>query len=164
MSPGLSLRARWTLSIAVAVVLLVALVVYVNGHNTDAPLGQAISPGAAARANQQAAILAAQDQAPHVSRAAPGARPAGALRAAVAAAMRSQIAGGGTAGPLQQTRCAPAGVTGSRVGFSCRALAASVYYDFAGVLDRATGRVTLCRRDVAVYPEPAVPVSPRCRA
>lgn len=164
MSRGLSLRARWALSVGVAVVLLVALIVYVGAHNTDAPRGQPISPHAQAEAALEAIALAEQEQAPHRSRVPARLAPARALPAVVTATMRGLIDSGQADPPLGRVGCTPDGGAGPRRAFRCRALSANVYYDFQGVLDGAARAVTLCRVQPPPYPARSVPVSRRCQA
>jgi hypothetical protein len=160
----MSLRARWALSIGVAVVLLVALVSYVSGHNTDAPQGQPISNRAEVEANREATILVQQDQAAQISRAAAHVAPAQALARAVAAEMRARIGDGQADPPLARAHCTATAGAGARRGFSCRVLAGGVYYDFVGVLDSGTRAITLCKSDPPPVPTQTVPVSRRCQA
>ncbi len=163
MSRGLSLRARWALSIGVTVVLLVALVIYVSAHNTDVPQGQLISLRAEAEAAREAVALVEQEQAPHRSAARAGLAPAAALSTAVAATMRGLIDQNQADPPLGRVSCAPDGGTGAQRALRCRVLSANAYYDFQGVFDGATRAVTLCRVEPPPYPARSVPVSRRCR-
>jgi hypothetical protein len=166
-SPGaylpLPLWARFLLAGLVGLAGVVAMIVYVSGHNTDSPPQS--NPAAAVQANREAEILVARDQAPHVARLAPGLHPAAAVTAAVRADMRRRIGSGSVPGPLQRLHCRASGpIRGMRRAFSCSALAANVTYPFVGVVDRAHGRVTYCKRDPPPVPSDDVPVSRRCRA
>jgi hypothetical protein len=160
--PQLPLWGRWVLSLSVGVVLIVALVLFVNANNADRPIAD--NAQVTAESNREAAALVAEDQAPHVSRLKPGTAPARAITTAVAAFMRRMIGRGTIVGPLTRTRCSAAGGSGhTRRAFRCDALAASVTYPFIGVVDQRTRRVTYCKNDPA-GPNGTVPVSPRCRA
>jgi len=155
--PGLPLWARYVLSFGVAAALLVALVLFVERHNSDGPAST--NKNAEVRANREAAILEAQDQTPRVMtlRAATGAR--GGIVSAVRGDMSRRVQDGSIAGPLQRVRC----VGGrTRAAFSCTATAADVNYDYLGVVDTGARHVTYCRRDPPPVPSENIPVSPRC--
>jgi hypothetical protein len=149
------------LSAAVAIVLMVALVVYVNGHNTDSPPSS--NPAAAVQANREAEILVAQDQAPHVVTLPAGLRPGVALLRVLRADMSRRISQGQIDGPVQKAVCRPAGAGPTRA-FSCTVEAAHVTYPFLGVVDSEARRITYCKRDPPPAPSDDVPVSRRCRA
>ncbi|MGO9956998.1 MAG: hypothetical protein ACLP50_13635 [Solirubrobacteraceae bacterium] len=156
--PTIPLWARWALSFAVAAALLVSLVVFVDHNNNPNSLASQ-NPAAVVRANREAETLVAQDQAPRVAVAATGLDPRAALERAVRADMTQRLQSGQIDGPLQSVRCAG---HGSRPGFSCAAMAASVNYDYLGVVDVHARRVTFCRRDPPPVPSENVPVSRRC--
>jgi hypothetical protein len=165
-APGAYLRlplwARFALAALIALSLVVALVLYVDRHNTNSP--PSTNPAAEVSANHEAEILVAQDQAPHVVRLAPGLHAQAALTHAVRADMHGRISRGALEGPLQRARCQPTGpARGSRRAFSCNVLAGSVGYPFEGVVDLSTRQVTYCKRDPPPAPSDNVPVSPRCR-
>jgi hypothetical protein len=159
----LALWQRYVLSVSVAVVLLVALVVYVDGHNTDSPASS--DPAAAVRANREAEVLVAQDQAPHVVKLVGGLRPGAALVRVLRADMTRRVSQGQIAGPVQRAACrSTAGAAGPARAFSCTVQAGDVTYPFLGVVDPAARRVTYCKRDPPPAPSDNVPVSRRCRA
>jgi hypothetical protein len=157
-----TLWQRYLLSATVAAVLLAALVIYVNGHNTDSPPSS--DPAAAVQANREAEILVAQDQAPHVA-GLPAGREAGtALVRVLRADMVRRISRGQIEGPVQRAVCRPRGSsTGLRRAFSCTVEAGHVGYPFLGVVDQARRRITYCKRDPPPVPTDDVPVSGRCR-
>ncbi len=158
----LPLWARWVVSLSVAVVLLIALILFVNSHDTDRPVAD--NAQVTAESNREAAALVAEEQAPRVSALRPGAAPARAIEAVVAAFMRRMIDAGTFEGPLTRTRCHAAGPPRqSRQAFACDAIAASVTYPFLGVVDGRAKQVTYCRHDPP-SPTGTVPVSRRCRA
>ncbi len=158
----LPLWARFGLAGVIAVALLVALVVYVNHHNTNSP--PSTNPAGEVSANRESEILVAQDQAPHVVRLAPGLRAQAALTRAIRADMAKRISTGALEGPLQRVQCHPTGpARGTRRAFGCNVLAGSVGYPFLGVADLRTRQVTYCKRDPPPAPSDNVPVSPRCR-
>jgi hypothetical protein len=153
---------RWALSLGTGAALLVALVVFVNGHNSDSLAVQ--SPAALARANREADIVVAQDQAPHVVTLTSASAPVGAMTRTVRSEMTRLIARGTVPGPLQRTFCRKAGGKGSRLAFSCVATAAQVNYDFVGVVNLPARQLTYCKRDAPPVPSQDIPVSRRCRA
>lgn len=159
---GLPLWLRWALSFGVVLVLGAALVLFVEHHGSDSPT--TTDPAAVLRANREAEILVAQDQAPHVVRLSSGIAPAAALERALHAAMAQLIASGQINGPLGRSTCTPTrAAAGDRRSFACRVLAARVSYPFVGVVDTRTRRITFCKRDPPPIPSQNIPVSRRCR-
>jgi hypothetical protein len=156
------LWARWVLALGAGVIFLVALVLFVQHNNNNSEATQ--SPAAVARANRQAEVVVAQDQAPHVVALKSGAGARGALVAAVRADMTAMINNGIIEGPVSRTTCAPTGGHGGRLTFRCAALAAGVTYPFLGVVDPGTRQVTYCKRDEPPVPSMNIPVSRRCLA
>lgn len=155
--------ARWVLSFGVGAVLLVALIVFVDHHNTDSPPSQNLA--AQTRANREAELVVERDQAPQVTRLASGLSARAGMVHAVRATMSGLIARGIVDGSLQRVRCARHGTAGSdRLGFSCVATANDVNYDFVGVVDVPARRLTYCKRDVPPLPSMNIPVSARCEA
>jgi hypothetical protein len=153
---------RWVLSLGTGAGLLVALVLFVNHHNSDSLAVQ--NPAALARANREADIVVAQDQAPRVVSLTSASAPRGAITRTVQSEMTRLIARGTVTGPLERTSCRKAGGRGSRLGFSCVATAAEVNYDFVGVVNVAARQLTYCKRDAPPVPSQDIPVSRRCRA
>lgn len=158
---------RWVLSFAVAIVLMVALVLFVDAHNNDS-LAPARNPQAAQRADQEAAAVVAQDQAPHVLTVPRGTDPDAAFVRAVSDDMAYRIARGIIDGNLQQVACSP--VRGQpplphgTLGFTCTATATDVNYDYVGLVTPAARRLVYCKRDPPPVPLPAIPVSRACTA
>jgi hypothetical protein len=148
----------------VAVVLLTAMVIWVAAHNTDSgPVTD--NPAAAVRANHEAEILVAQDQAPHVARLPAGVTATTALEQVIHARVAGQVRRGAIAGPLKRAHCRVTGArTAKAVGFSCTINSGSVNYPFLAAVDAAARRVTYCKRDPPPVPSETVPVSSRCRA
>ena len=154
------LWARWVLSLAVGAALLVALIVFVDRHNTNGPA--TVNPKAEARANREAEIVVAQDQAPHVLTMHSTADPRAAFTAAVRAQMNGLVNRGIIDGPLQRVRCARSGRSGGTLGFSCTATAQDVNYPFVGVIDIPRRTLIYCKRDEPPVPSMNIPVSSRC--
>ena len=150
------------LSLSVAVVLIVALVLFVNAHNVDRPTAD--NTKVTAESNREARALIAEDQAPHVSPLQPATAPAHAMTRVITAYMQRTIGAGTIGGPLTGTHCTAAGASDGRArrGFRCDAFAASVRYPFLGVVDQRARQVTYCRSD-PLGPAGPVPASPRCR-
>ncbi|MGO9820591.1 MAG: hypothetical protein ACLPTJ_08065 [Solirubrobacteraceae bacterium] len=158
---ALPLWARFALTIAVTLALLVPGVIYVNNHNTNS--NPSLNEASEVRANREAEILVAEDQAPHSLQLAAGEKPAVAVEHAIRHRIASQISAGAIDGPLQRTSCRASGSRpGGRVAFSCEVVADSVTYPFLGVVDTRVRRVTYCKRDPPPAPTDNVPVSPRC--
>jgi hypothetical protein len=150
------------LSFAVGAILLVALIIYVDHHNTDSPPSQNLA--AQTRANQEAALVIERDQAPHVITLSGGATPAKGMVAAVHATMSGLVNRGIIDGPLQKIRCTRHGGGAGTPAFSCVATANDVNYDFVGVANVRARRLTYCKRDEPPVPSMNIPVSPRCVA
>jgi hypothetical protein len=145
------------LSFGVAAALLLALVLFVEHHNTNGPAST--NKNAEVRANREAEVLVAQDERPRVV-SLPGATAARAgLVRAVRGDMSRRVLDGSIVGPLQRVRCRRSRARGA---FSCTAVAASVNYDYLGVVDTPADQVTYCRRDPPPVPSQNIPVSPRC--
>ena len=158
------LWVRWVLSFSVAAALLVALVRFVESNNSDS--SQAIeNPAGAEAQNREAAILVAQDQAPHTVRLKPQAVPARAIERAVRADMASLIAHQALDGPLGRSTCTQIGPRGTvRVAYRCMVVAGGVTYPFLGVVDLHAQQITYCKRDPPPVPSENIPVSRRCLA
>ncbi|MGH3610673.1 MAG: hypothetical protein ACRDRD_21675 [Pseudonocardiaceae bacterium] len=161
--PSAPMWQRFALSLFVAAALVVAMVLYVNGHNTDSPTST--NPAAAVQANRDAEILIAQDQAPHSGSLVRGQSPAAGLERSVHAQMAAQIKAGSIDGPLHRARCHPVKSTpGPRQAFSCSIVAAGVTYPFLGVVDTTERRITYCKLDQPPVASHDIPVSAGCRA
>ncbi len=141
--------------------LLAALVIYVNANNTNS--NPSLNEASEVRANREAEILVAEDQAPHTLALASREKPAVAVERAIKARISSQITAGAIDGPLQHSTCrATATRPGGRTAFNCAVVAGSVTYPFLGVVDTTARTVTYCKRDPPPAPTDNVPVSPRC--
>jgi hypothetical protein len=160
------LWARWAISLGVGLILLLALVLFVEHNNNNSEATQ--SPAAVARANREAAVVVAQDQAPHVTVVASGTGARAAIVKAVRGDMTQLVNTGVVGGPLTRVGCARTGAhAGPHAGplaFRCTAVAAGVNYPFLGVVDLHARRVTYCKRDEPPVPSLNIPVSPRCRS
>lgn len=154
--------ARWVLPFGIAAALVVGLVLYVDHHNSDGLAPQ--NPAALARANREAEIVVAQDQAPHVIRLRSAANPGAAFAHAVRAEVNGLVNRGIIDGTLQHVACARHGGRGDTLGFSCRAVVAGVNYPFVGVVHVAARQLVYCKRDEPPVPSQNIPISPRCEA
>jgi hypothetical protein len=158
---NLPLWARFALALVITLSLLVAMVIYVNANNTNS--NPSLNEASEVRANREAEILVAEDQAPHTLRLAAGEKPAIAVEHAIRHRIAAQIAAGAIDGPLQRAACHASGSRpGGRTAFSCEVVAASVTYPFVGVVDQPAGSVTYCKRDPPPAQTDNVPVSSRC--
>jgi hypothetical protein len=166
-APGAYLRRplweRFALALFVAIALMVAMVLFVSGHNTNSPTST--NPAAAVAANREAEILIAQDQVPRTVRLVPGLAAGAGLEHVIAARMAKQVNGGSISGPLGRSRCRAVGsATGSRQAFACTIIAAGVTYPFLGVVDTTRRQITYCKRDQPPVATDDIPVSALCRA
>ena len=157
----LTLWARFALAGGIAIVLMVAMVLFVSHNNTDSnPITNFAGP---TRANQDAKVLIAQDQAPRRARLTGRANPSIGLARVVRARIGTLVAAGSVPGPLGAARCHPVGATtGPRLAFICTVESAGVAYPFAGVVETTVGRITYCKRDPPPVDAGTVPVSPLC--
>jgi hypothetical protein len=154
--------ARFALSLGVGVILLVALVVFVENNNTDS--NRTLTPSEQAKVNREAERVVASDQAPRVVALTAGESPRKGLVRTVRATMSSLVNKGVVEGPLQRVLCTRHGGGAGRRAFSCVATANDVNYDFVGVVDVAAHQLTYCKRDEPPVPSQDIPVSPRCTA
>jgi hypothetical protein len=151
------------LSLGVGLVLIVLLVRFVQHNSGTAPSNE--SPAAAVRLNREAEILVAQDQAPRIGRLGAGVAAASALQLATQADIARLIAQGAINGPLGHSTCTPTGTRATTArAFRCTVVAANFNYQFVGVVDTRTRRITFCKRDPPPVPSANIPVSPRCLA
>ncbi len=157
----LPLWARWTLSLTVAVVLAVALVVFVDAHNNNNLA--TVNPTAALRANREADIVVAQDQAPHVVNLGPGTPAREGFTRTVRAEMNQLLVHGEIQGPLDRVTCAVTGSASGVTGYRCIGEANDVNYVFEGVIDHRARRITYCKRDPPPVPSQTIPISRRCQ-
>ena len=161
--PQLPTWARWALSFGVAAALVVALVVFVDHHNGNGLATQ--SPAALARANREADIVVAQDQAPHVIRLRSGANPHAAFVRAVRDDMSRRINQGTIDGTLQPDSPVPAmGAVATRSASPAMRSSPDVNYPFVGVVHLTSRRLIYCKRDEPPVPSQNIPISSRCQA
>ncbi len=165
-APGAYLRLpiwqRFALAGVIAVVLLVAMVIYVEHNNTNT--NPSLNEASEVRANREAEILVKQDQAPRSVPLQVHLRPAAALEGAIHRRMAAQIASGVLGGSLKAARCRATGAPrDGRRAFSCTIVAGQVSYPFLGVVDTTRRQITYCKRDPPPAPSDNVPVSIRCR-
>ncbi|MEO6858246.1 MAG: hypothetical protein ABI323_06620, partial [Solirubrobacteraceae bacterium] len=137
---NLPLWQRYAISLFVAAVLLTGMVLWVRGHNTDsAPSNN--DPAATLRANREAEILVAQDQAPRYVSLPAGVSSLAALEHVIHARLAAQVASGAVSGPLERARCRATGArSGARRGYSCTIESGSVIYPFLAAVDTAARR------------------------
>ena len=154
--------AKLAVSLTVGVILLVALIIFVNHNNTDS--NQTLSPSEQAKVNKEAERVVAADQAPQMLTLPAGQRPRSGFERTVHDAMASLVNKGVIDGPLQRVRCTRHGGTSSRQAFTCVGTADNVNYNYVGVVDVPGGRLTYCKRDEPPVPSQNIPVSAACRA
>jgi hypothetical protein len=154
--------AKFAVSLTVGVILLVALIIFVNHNNTDS--NQTLTPSEQAKVNREAERVVAADQAPQMVTLKPGESPHDGIVRTVHIAMASLVNRGVVDGPLQRVRCTRHGGTSGRQAFTCVATANNVNYDYVGVVAVPTHRLTYCKRDVPPVPTQNIPVSPACTA
>ena len=152
------------LALGGAVAFIVALVVFVQveSRGANAP-ARVSSPSAIAAENREANALVGHDQAPHVVTLAAHVPASSAIRGAVVAYMKRQIANGSIEGTLMKAGCTPAkGSSPTRLAFRCQVMVGNVYYPFLGVVDTTARQITYCKRDYPPVPSMNIPVSKRC--
>jgi hypothetical protein len=152
--------ARFAVSLGVGVVLLVALIVFVEHNNTDS--NRTLTPSEQAKVNREAERVVAADQAPHVVTLTGAGSPRAGFVRTVRATMATLVQQGLIDGPLQRVRCTRHGGGAGRPAFTCIGTANDVNYDFVGVVDTRAHRLTYCKRDEPPVPSQNIPVSPRC--
>jgi len=152
--------AKFAVSLGVGVILLAALIVFVNHNNTDS--NQTLTPSEQAKVNREAELVIAADQAPHVVILTAGESPRAGFVRTVRATMSGFINKGIIDGPLQRAHCRRHGGAAGRLAFLCVATANDENYNFLGVVDVAAHRLTFCRREPPPVPTDKIPVSPAC--
>jgi hypothetical protein len=152
--------AKFAVSLGVGLILLVALVVFVDHNNTDS--NQTLTPSEQAKVNREAERVVAADQAPHVITLTAGDSPRAGFVRTVRATMTGLITKGLVDGPLQRAHCRRHGGGGGRLAFLCVATANDQNYDFLGVVDVTAHQLTWCRREPPPVPTDRIPVSPAC--
>lgn len=155
------LAIRWSVSLFIAVVLIVLLVLFVthNSSNGEATLSRA---GLQHEARLDATILG-QDQAPKSVHVRSAATARGAVVAGVRAEMRRRISSGNIDGPLTSVRCGESGHRGDRIAYHCLADAGNVNYPFLALATPTTHRAVFCKKDFPPVRSENIPVSRRCR-
>ncbi len=152
---------QWVLPFSIAVLVVVAVVVFVDHETNDVPQeANVTSRDAIVEQNREDTIIVQQQQQPHVVRLATGVSAADGLRSAVLGYMRRQVSHGSMAGPVTSATCHATGGTSSRQVLRCNVSAARVSYPFDGVV--SAGLVTYCQRVAPPVPSMNVPVSRRC--
>ena len=162
---SLPLWLQWVIPFAVAGLVVLALVLFVNYETNSVPqIALVTNPGAVKEQNREDTILVRQQQAPHTARLKAGEHAPAALRSAVLAYMSHQINLGAMDGPIKSSSCRPVGAGGARLVFHCdvTASAQTVTYPFDGVVQTTSGVVTYCQRVAPPVPSMNVPVSKRC--
>jgi hypothetical protein len=154
--------AQWTMSLSAAVLLVGALIVWVDNRSPGAAQ-PVVNRSALAEENREAAIVIGQDQKPHVARLGSHISPRTGLTVAVKAFMTHQLSLGVISGNLQSVSCAgAAGGTAARGTYRCNAVASNVTYPFDAVVYPATRQIVYCKRDLPPVPSMNIPVSARC--
>jgi hypothetical protein len=154
--------AKFAASLAVGVIALVALIIFVNHNNTDS--NQTLTPSEQAKVNREAERVVAADQAPAMVTLKPGESPHAGFVRTVHEAMSTLVNRGVVDGPLQRVRCTRHGGASGRTAFTCVATADNVNYDYVGVVQVPTRRLTYCKRDQPPVPSQNIPVSAACTA
>lgn len=163
---SLPLWLQWVIPFAVAGLVVLALVLFVNYETNSVPQTALVTnPGAVKEQNREDTILVRQQQAPHTAKLKAGETAGTALRTAVLAYMTHQINVGAMDGPIRSSSCRPVGAGGgTRLVFHCGVTASAqrVTYPFDGVVQTSAGVVTYCQRVEPPVPSMNVPVSSRC--
>ena len=156
-----ALWMRWAVSITVSVVVIAALVVFVehNNSNSDAKA----STKALERENQEAQVIVGADQVPHTVTLKNGQSVQAGFVAAVRADVRHRLKTGNIQGRVQKIDCHRSGARAGRVAYSCVAQVQNVKYPFVGAFTAKSKRITYCKRDLPPLPSENIPVSPSCR-
>ena len=165
-APGAYLAAplwfRFVLALAICAALMTAMVIFVSNNNTN--FNPSTNVATAARANRDAEILIAQDQAPRRANLPHGVTPVIGLGRAIHRRLAAQVSRGEISGPLLAAHCHTAGPTaGARRAFACTIQSGGVVYPFSGVVATAARRITFCKRDPPPVASDSIPISPLCR-
>jgi hypothetical protein len=161
---SLPIWLQWVIPFAVAAILVLALVLFVNHETNSVPQIATVTPSAAKEENREDTILVRQQQAPHTAKLSAGASAVNTLRGSITSWMAHQISLGNMNGPIKRLSCrTTAASTSARLVYSCDLTAsAALTYPFDGVVQRSTGTITWCQRVAPPVPSMNVPVSKRC--
>jgi hypothetical protein len=163
------LRVRFLIAFGTAVVVLAALVIYVNAHSRQAEgLPAAPNKSQAAQTQKEDRIVVQQQQAPHVVKFAQATPTLTAAARAVEGYMRNQTARDLISGPVVgPAHCTAGGGPAQRLLFHCQIKAGPsgqvLLYPFQGVVAPGARRVTYCQVITPPYPLSDVPLSAACR-
>ena len=151
------------LALVICAALMTGMVIFVSANNTnDNPTTNIAT---AVRANRDAEILIAQDQAPRRAPLPHGVTPAVGLERVIHQRLAAQVSRGEISGPLLAAHCRAAGAAaGARRAFRCTAQSGGVVYPFSGVVATDTRRITYCKRDPPPVASDSIPISPLCRS
>ncbi len=157
------LWAQWVISLTVAIIAIVLLVRFVDANSTPSAQAPHLTAKGIKSLNDEAEILDAEQQAPHLVSFGARLAPIAAIERAIAAYMNQQINFAQIGGPLHQTLCFPVpGAHAPALAYRCSALARATSYEFEGVVDSVARTVTYCRHNPPPNPGDNVPVSRRC--
>jgi hypothetical protein len=158
---------QWALPFGIAILAVVALVVFVHHQTDDTPSEAPVnSPSAIVAQNKEADGVMRQEEAPQFATLKPGVKPADGLKTAIATWIDREIKLGQYGGPLTKESCTPtAGSTAARAAFKCWMVTANVRYPFYGVVTPATGKITYCQKVTPpVFGMPGLKLSKSCLA
>lgn len=166
-APGAYLAAplwvRFVVALVVCAALMTAMVIFVSANNTN--FNPTTNVAAATRANRDAEILIAEDQAPRRAALPYGVTPAVGLERVIRRRLAAQVSQGGISGPLRAAQCHPVGTAArARRAFRCTIESGGEVYPFSGVVATNTRRITFCKRDPPPVASDAIPISPLCRS
>jgi hypothetical protein len=156
-----ALWMRWAISGAVGVLVIVALILFVDHNNSNSNAKG--SAKALERENQEAQVIVGADQVPHTVTLKNGQSAQAGFVAAVRADIRHRLKTGNIQGRVQKIGCHRSGTRSRRVAYSCVAQVQHVKYPFVGTFTAKSKRITYCKRDLPPLPSENIPVSPRCR-
>jgi hypothetical protein len=143
---------------------VVVIVVFVQNHRQYG--GEAPVPQKQVRIEEkQAYETIKQTQAPHTTKLAPGATATKGAQQAITKWIDHQTKIGAMGGPVKDASCTPVSGTGSdRIALKCTIKASDVSYDFRGVVQPKSGKVTYCQKVEygSIYNQPLPPLVGAC--
>jgi hypothetical protein len=138
---------QWGIPFAIAIAAVVLIVVFVQDHQGQNGSESPVSPKQRSVEVRQADATIKQSQAPHTARIVAGVTAAKGLAHAITDWVDHQTKTGAMNGPVKNASCTPVSGSGSdRVALKCTIKAADVAYNFRGVVQPKSGKVTYCQK------------------
>jgi hypothetical protein len=138
---------QWGFPFAIAIIVVAIIVVWVQGHQGQNGSEATVSQKAQLIEEKQAETTIKQQQQPHTAMLAAGVGASKGLERTITAWVNHQTKTGAMNGPVKDAICTTvSGASSDRVALKCTIKAAQVSYDFRGVVEPRSHKVTYCQK------------------